>query len=180
MCTVTPCTSPARRLVLEQEASSSSPSNPTIPQEHLHPKTSPPTNRAIHILSSTMKNVLSSAAEAELRALFHNVKDADALRLTLENMGHTQPSTPITTNNKCASGIANKTVKQRRSKAIDMWYYWVHDRIKQGHFHVFWCPGTENWADYITKHYPHIHHRCVRSQYLLDPTLKQMSFHVRT
>ena len=77
-----------------------------------------------------MKNVLSSAAEAELGALFHKANDANALSLTLQDMGHLQPPTPITTDSKCASGITNETVIQRRSKAIDMQYYWVRDRIK--------------------------------------------------
>ena len=122
----------------------------------------------------------SQTLRCELGTPFHNAKDAEALRSTLEDMGNTQPPTPITTDNKCASGIANETVKQRRSKAIDMRYYWVCDCIKQGHFHVFWRPGTENWVDYFTKHHPHIYHRYIRSQYLLDPTLKQKGFHVRT
>ena len=54
-----------------------------------------------------------------------------------------------------------------------MRYYWARDHIKQAHFHVVWRPGTENCADYFTKHHPHIHHHHVRYQYLLDPALKQ-------
>jgi hypothetical protein len=70
-----------------------------------------------------MKAVVSSAAEAELGALFYNGKEAAWLRTTLINMGHAQPPTPIQTDNSCAAGIANGTVKQRRSKAIDMRFY---------------------------------------------------------
>ena len=147
------------------------PSRPPGPHEK-----QPPINGPIHIVSSTMKNVLSSAAEAELGALFHNAKDAEPLRATLHDLGHPQPPTPITTDNKCAWGIANNEVKQRRSKAIDMRYYWIRDRINQGHFHVIWRPGTENKADYFTKHHPHAHHRRVRHTYLLDPTLKPSFF----
>ena len=51
-------------------------------------------NGAIHILCQTMREVLSSAAEAELGALFHNAKEACALRIALEEMGHPQPPTP--------------------------------------------------------------------------------------
>jgi hypothetical protein len=64
--------------------------------------------------------VLSSATEAELGALFYNAKDACMLHTTLSGMGHPQPATPIHTDNAVAAGIANNTVKQRRSKAIDM------------------------------------------------------------
>jgi hypothetical protein len=127
----------------------------------------PPSNGAIHIHCSIMKMVLSSAAEAELGALFFNAKDGAMLRTTLIDMGHPQPLTPIQTDNACAAGIANDTVKQRRSKAIDMRFYWIKDRVKQGQFLVHWRRGADNNADYFTKHHPTSHHRVMRSQYLL-------------
>eukprot|EP00978_Attheya_sp_CCMP212_P020671 scaffold59435_cov43-Attheya_sp.AAC.1 len=43
-------------------------------------------------------------------------------------MGHRQPPTPLQVDNSCAHGIINSTVKQRRSKAIDMRFYWLKDR----------------------------------------------------
>ena len=92
---------------------------------------------------------------------------------TLSNLSHPQPHTPITTDNKYAEGIANDYVKKRRSKAVDIWYYWVHDWIRQGHFRVQWHPGTENRADYFPKHHPHAHPRHIRSQYLLEKPLQQ-------
>jgi hypothetical protein len=85
-----------------------------------------------------MKVVCSSDAEAEIGALFYNAKEAAWLRTTLEDMGHPQPPTTIHTDNTCAAGIANGTVKQRRSKAIDMRSYWVRDRVSQGQFIVHW------------------------------------------
>jgi hypothetical protein len=60
-----------------------------------------------------MREVVSSAAEAELAALFHNGKEACPLCITLEELGHLQPATPIQTDNSTASGIANDTVKQK-------------------------------------------------------------------
>jgi hypothetical protein len=68
---------------------------------------------------------MASAAEAELGAVFYNAKDAAMLQTILEELGHPQAATPIQTDNVCASGIANNTVKQRRSKAMDMRFYWV-------------------------------------------------------
>jgi hypothetical protein len=38
-------------------------------------------------------------------------------------------------------GIINDTVKQRRSKAMDMRFYWVRDRTRLGHFIVNWKKG---------------------------------------
>ena len=83
----------------------------------------PPINGAIHVYSTIINNVLSSAAEAELAALFLNAKESVSIRTTLGELGHPQPSTPIQTDNKCAAGIENDTVKQKYSKAIDMRFY---------------------------------------------------------
>ena len=66
------------------------------------------------------------------------------------------------TDNLAANNIANDIGKQKRSRAIDMRFYWIQDRIKMGHFHVFWRPGSENLADYWTKHHPTAHHREMR------------------
>ena len=130
----------------------------------------PPTNGPIHVNSIIMQNVMSSAAEAELGALFHNAKDAAMLRNILHAMGHAQPATPIQTDNACANGIANDTVKQKRSRAMDMRFYWVCDRVRQGHFYIFWAPGDINLADYYTKHFAPSHHRSVRSTALHVPS----------
>jgi hypothetical protein len=113
-----------------------------------------------------MREVVSSAAEAELAALFHNGKDACPIRVCLEELGHPQPPTPIKTDNSTATGIANDTVKQKRSKAIDMRFYWIRDRVRQGQFHIYWKPGILNKADYFTKHHPAKHHQQIRSSYL--------------
>jgi hypothetical protein len=80
--------------------------------------------------------------------------------------GYPQPATPIQTDNICASGIANDTVKQRRSKVIDMCFYWVKDRIKKGQFMVYWRKGSENDADFFTKHHSPSQHRLMRSRFL--------------
>ena len=53
-------------------------------------------------------------------------------------MGYPQPATTIITDNECAQGIANDTVKQRRSKAIDMRFYWIRDRVGKGQFTILW------------------------------------------
>ena len=58
------------------------------------------------------------------------MKDAAPIRAALEEMGHPQPPTAIVVDNSTASGIANKTVKQRRSKAMDMRFCWVQDRTE--------------------------------------------------
>ena len=133
-------------------------------------------NGPIHINSIIMNNVMSSAAEAEFGALFHNTKDAVMLRHILVAMGHPQPPTPVQTDNACANGIANDIVKQRRSRAMDMRFYWVRDRVKQGQFYIFWAPGDVNIADYYTKHFAPSVHRLRRATALHDPASFSSSF----
>jgi hypothetical protein len=134
----------------------------------------PPTNGTVHVHSSIMSVVFSSATEAELGALFYNGKEAAMLRTILHDMGHSQPATPIQTNDACAVGISNNTVKQRRSKAMDMRLYWIKDRIKQGQLLVHWRRGTDNLADYFTKHHSPAHHRAMRSRYRLDLHIRML------
>jgi hypothetical protein len=55
---------------------------------------------------------------------------------------------------------------QQQSRAIDMHFYWVHDRVKQGHFHIYWGPGQFNLADYYMKHHSAAHHQRMRPMYL--------------
>jgi len=67
----------------------------------------PPVNGAIHVHSSIMRAVFASATEAEVGALFSNVQDGAMLHTTLAELGHTQPATPIQTDNAIADVIIN-------------------------------------------------------------------------
>jgi hypothetical protein len=82
-------------------------------------------------------------------------------------MGHTQPPTPIQTDNLTADGIINLRVQPKRTKAMDMRYHWLRDwGINQKQFKFYWRPGTLMRADYWTKHHPPSHHRNMRSEIL--------------
>ena len=107
----------------------------------------PPLNAPVQVNSGIIKAILSSSVEAELGALFYNAKDGCRLQNTLQDLGHPQPTTPIQTDNACAAGIANDTVRQKRSKAVDMRFYWVQDRVCAGIFLTYWRWGAENEAD---------------------------------
>jgi hypothetical protein len=143
-------------------------SHPTDPSKPPSPTSiQPPMNGAIHVLSSILDVVMASATEAELGACYFNAREGVAFRIILFEMGHPQPPTPLQVDNSCAAGIVNDTVKQRRSKAIDMRFYWLKDRTVQGQFHIHWRKGSDNLADYFTKHHSPMHHRRMRSRYLL-------------
>jgi hypothetical protein len=116
-------------------------------------------NGSILNVASVIKNVVASAAESEAGACFHNAQSGAPLRVTLTELGRTQPPTPLRTDNSTDFGILNETIKQKGSKAMDMRYHWLTDRIRQKQFDVYWQPGRENLADYHTKHHSAQHHK---------------------
>jgi hypothetical protein len=71
---------------------------------------------------------MSSAAEAEIGALYINAQKGVKERNILEEMGHTQPPTPVQTDNSTADCIINLPVQPKRTKAMDMHYHWLRDR----------------------------------------------------
>jgi hypothetical protein len=77
-------------------------------------------NDPVLIIAKVIKNVMASATEAELGALFMNAQEAEGLRNCLAAMAFPQPATPLKTDNSTANGILNNTMKQKRSKAIDV------------------------------------------------------------
>jgi hypothetical protein len=84
-------------------------------------------NGAIHVTCTILKLVVASAAEAELGALFINAQEAKIIRVVLEKLGHPQPPTQIHIDNTTAVGIVNNTIKQQRSQAMEMRYFWLFD-----------------------------------------------------
>jgi hypothetical protein len=61
------------------------------------------TNGEILIISTVLKHVMSSAAEAEIGAVFINAKEGTVLCTSLEGLGHPQPPTPLETDNTTAT-----------------------------------------------------------------------------
>jgi hypothetical protein len=67
-----------------------------------------------------MKFVMSSAAKAELGALYTKTKEMVLLRQTLIKMGWTQPYTPIQMDNSTAVGVTNLTIVLPKTKSMDL------------------------------------------------------------
>jgi hypothetical protein len=110
---------------------------------------------------------MSSAAEAELGAMYINAHKAVKERIILDAMGHKQPATPVQVNNSMAKGTINKWVQPKRTKAMDVRFHWLRDRsINQKQFRFYWRPGPTNYADCWTKHHPAAHHRNMRPVFL--------------
>ena len=123
-------------------------------------------NGNIHITCAILKLVAASAAEAELGALFLNGKEAKVLRLTLDELGHPQPPTPIHVDNTTAVGIVNSTIKRQRSRAMEMRYFCLLDQYAQKNFNIQYHPGLENMGDYPSKRHTGAGHEHVRPYYL--------------
>ena len=85
----------------------------------------------MHTECRILNHVVASASTAEFGGLFHNGLTAVPLRITLHELGFTQPQTPIKTDNYADEIIVTATVRQKMSKAMDMQFYWMKDRVKQ-------------------------------------------------
>ncbi len=129
----------------------------------------PPNNGAVLTIAQIIKVVMTSAAEAEIGALYINCREAVPARHTLEYMGHPQPPTPMQTDNTTALGVVINNV-MKKLKAMDMKCHWHRDRENQGQFRHYWAPRKENNGDYVTKHHAPIHHQATRPTFLTDIT----------
>jgi hypothetical protein len=123
-------------------------------------------NGTFYVSTTILHFVVASAAEAELGALFHNCQDGIIFWQTLTDLGHPQPKTPVHCDNATAVGIANNTIKRQQSRAMEMIFFWIGDKVAQDMYQVAWHPGQENLADYQSKHHMGSHHVAVRPWYL--------------
>jgi hypothetical protein len=111
-------------------------------------------NGSILAISCQIPTVCQGVSEAEYAALYINGSAAAWIRTNFAAVGYPQKPTVIITDNSCAEGIANDTLTAKKSKAIAMRYHWIRDRVRLGEFLVQWKPGSENRADFFTKHLP--------------------------
>ena len=128
----------------------------------------PPPNGPIFTLCKTIRNVVSSSAEAETSGAFLNAQEIIHIRRTLEAMGHPQPTngTPLKTDNKTSYEITSNLIKPKKSKTWDMRFHWLEDKVDQKEINLHWKPGSKNWADYYTKHWSAAYHKIMRYKYL--------------
>jgi hypothetical protein len=137
----------------------------------------PQNNGAVRNISQIIQAVMSSAAEAELGDLFVNAKTVVSMQKTLSELGHPQPCTPMQTNNATAHALLTNKILPKALKAMGMRFHWLRCRDAQGQFRYYWRPGTQNLADYFTKHHPATHHKSVRPTILTavkDPEYRKL------
>jgi hypothetical protein len=73
-------------------------------------------NGSILNVASVIKSLVASTAESEVGVCFHNAQSGAPLRVTLTELGHIQPPTPLRTTNSTAFGILNETIKGKQKR----------------------------------------------------------------
>ena len=77
-------------------------------------------NGPIITTCKTIRNVVSSAAEAETTGTFFNAKESVDILPYLIGLGHKQPPTPLKTDNSTTDGFVNTRMKTEKSKTWEM------------------------------------------------------------
>jgi hypothetical protein len=126
-------------------------------------------NEAVLNTTQIIKAIMSSAAEAELGALYINACKAAPMRNLLHEMGHPQPPTPMQSDNSTALEVVNSNIQPSRTKAMDMGFYRLCDHEAQKQFRFFWRLGKTNLSNYWTKHHCTVHHIKLRDSILTPP-----------
>lgn len=125
-------------------------------------------NGHIQVLSVRIPTVCSAVSEAEYAAAFLNAQHGSFERAVLDALHYSQGITMILCDNTCAIGIANDTLTLKRSKAIDMRYHWLRDRVRLKNFHLVHRPGKQLSADFFTKALPVHIHQAFRPQFVTN------------
>ena len=75
-----------------------------------------------------LKKIIASVAECETESAFENGQDATVTRITLIEMDHPQPPTLVQLENITSNSFIKGTLKQKRTKSIEIKYHWLQER----------------------------------------------------
>ena len=84
-----------------------------------------PDNKGVVLnIAKIIRNVVKSASDTEINALFINTRQTNTARYLLVEMGHGHPLTPSQTDNTTALGFVTKNLNTNATKSTDMnnWY----------------------------------------------------------
>ena len=140
--------------------------NPNNPEYFI-----PTVNGILLVVWNIIRNIIASEAEAKYVTIFVNSQTCVPICTTLIEMGWKQGPMGIQVESSTAVGIATKEFRQKKSKAMDMRFYWTKNIIKLRQFRVFWRTSPENLENYHFKHHPPKHHLADWSKYIHVPQL---------
>jgi hypothetical protein len=119
-------------------------------------------NGPIYCTSKIISCVVT-AAEAELGAAFQNAQKGTQFGNTLTEIGYPQQATSILVDNTMAEGLATDTINAKRSKSMDVRFFWLCDQTQKSQVFIRHIKGKWNISDFFT--YIVIE---------IDPNMKQM------
>ena len=73
-------------------------------------------------------------------------------RISLEDMGHHQPKTPVTADNTIAKGLITKTIILKRAKSYDMRFNFL--KCREADFFIFYMEEREGQQGVISQQAP--------------------------
>ena len=82
-----------------------------LPQHNQAPDCNHPFNAPFNVVAKILKMITSSSMETEVAATFYNAKEVLPFRVTVAEMGHPQPPTPMEMDNETAIGFLKSTMK---------------------------------------------------------------------
>ena len=108
---------------------------------------------ATYTTSCKQKLNTKSSTEAELVAVDDAMGQVLWTRHILAAQGHFVPKTTIYQDNKSTILIAEngKSSSSKRTRHINVRYFFITDKIKKGEVTVAFCPTTNMLADFFTK-----------------------------
>ena len=51
--------------------------------------------------------------------------------------GHTQPAMPVQTDNSTKYGVMSNKIIPKATKAMNVWFHWLHNRAQQKQFQFY-------------------------------------------
>jgi hypothetical protein len=108
-------------------------------------------NGTIECMSVITDVVVGSACEAEYGGTYKLAQHAIPLLRTAEDFGYKQGICNLITDNEASMKIATGTVARKLSKAFDMRFHWIQDRIARQQFKMTWWSTEWIQADFLTK-----------------------------
>ena len=120
----------------------------------------PTTNDAlIGVYSKIIPVVCAAASDAEYAALFQIAQLMYFYRIVCEACGYPQGPSPIYVDNDVARGIAERSVKVKRSKSIDKSFHYIRDRVELQDLVILRVDTEDNISDFFTKALPPVRHQ---------------------
>lgn len=95
--------------------------------------------------------IAQSTTEAELISLNHGGREAIPLTRVLTDLGVTIQKVEVLEDNQGTIALMYNHVKNKRTKHIEVKYFWVRQQVEEERLFVTYCPTEDMLADMLTK-----------------------------